>query len=87
MKFFGIISLVLALVSMGFFIPVLVEYVQTGLVPRFPTLIVCGFMMIAAIQSLFAGLTLQTMVQKNRQDFEMSLISARERYMEKKIKK
>ena len=48
-------------------------YVRTHLVPNFPTLIVCGFTMIAAIQSFFAGLTLQTIQQKNRQDFEMSL--------------
>lgn len=73
MGFFGIISLILALVSVGFFIPVGVEYIATGLVPKFPTLILCGFTMIAAIQSLFAGMQLQTSVQKNRQDFEMSL--------------
>ena len=48
-------------------------YIKTHLVPNFPTLIVCGFTMIAAIQSFFAGLTLQTMQQKNRQDFEMNL--------------
>ncbi len=73
MGFFGGIALVLALVSLGFFIPVINEYIHTGLVPNFPTLIVCGFTMLAAIQSFFAGLTLQTMVQKNRQDFEMQL--------------
>lgn len=73
MGFFGIISLILALISIGFFIPVGVEYISTGLVPKFPTLILCGFTMIAAIQSLFAGMQLQTAVQKNRQDFEMNL--------------
>ena len=36
-------------------------------------MIVCGFVMIAAIQSLFAGLVLKTIYQKNRQDFEMEL--------------
>lgn len=71
--FFGIIAFILAAIAIGFFIPVMIEYINTGLVPNFPTLIVCGFTMIAAIQSLFAGLTLQTIVQKNRQDFEMNL--------------
>ena len=75
MGFFGFFALILALISIGFFIPVLVEYFRTGLVPNFPTLIVCGFTMIAAIQSFFAGLQLQTVVSKNRQDFEMQLIS------------
>ena len=71
--FFGIIALLMALISAGFFIPVLHTYFKTGLVPALPTLIVCGFTLIASIQSLFAGLTLQTMIQKNRQDFEMEL--------------
>ena len=61
------------MISIAFFIPIIAEYVKTGLVPDFPTLIMCGFTMIAAIQSFFAGLQLQNMVQKNRQDFEMNL--------------
>ena len=73
MGFFGIIALILALITIAFFIPVAVEYLDTGLVPKFPTLIICGFTMIAAIQSFFAGMQLQTAVQKNRQDFEMDL--------------
>lgn len=71
--FFGALALILAMISTIFFGPIFVEYIQTGLVPNFPTLIVCGFVMIAAIQSLFVGMQLQTMIQKNRQDFEMSL--------------
>lgn len=55
---------------MLFFIPVLMEYVATGLVLKFPTLIVCGFVMLAAIQSFFAGLILSNMAMKNRRDFE-----------------
>lgn len=73
MGFFGIIAAILAIVSVGFFIPVMTEFVQTGLVPKFPTLIVCCFIMVAAIQALFAGMQLQTIIQKNRQDFEMNL--------------
>ena len=72
--FFGTIAAVLAVVSIACFVPILIEYIETGLVPRFPTLIVCGFMMVAAIQSFFAGLQLETIVQKNRQDFEMELL-------------
>lgn len=73
MKFFGIVSGVLAVLSIAFFIPVLNEYFSTGLVSRIPTLVMCGFVMIAAIQSLFSGILLQTIYQKNRQDFEMQL--------------
>lgn len=71
--FFGAIAAVLMLLSAIFFIPVLQEYIYTGEVPNFPTLIVCGFAALASIQSFFAGMILQNMVQKNRQDFEMEL--------------
>lgn len=73
MNFFGLLSAVLAALSVGFMIPVIVHYTKTGLVPHFPTLIVCGFAMLAAMQSFFSGLILKTMGQKNRQDFEMEL--------------
>ena len=80
--FFGWIALVLAALSTGFMIPVLHTYFVTGYVPNFPTLIVCGFTMLAAIHALFTGLQLQTMVQKNRQDFEMQLIRLQDRLQE-----
>ncbi len=73
MAFFGLLSFVLMILALLFFAPVMVTYLQTGLVPNFPTLIVCGFVVMTAIQSLFAGLILQTIYQKNRQDFEMQL--------------
>lgn len=76
MRYFSGISLILAALSILFFCPVLVEYLRSGVVARFPTLIVCGFTMAAALQSLFTGLTLQTILQKNRQDFEMHLHEA-----------
>lgn len=73
MGFFGVIAFMMALLSAMFFIPVLLEFTKTGKVPNFPTLIMCGFTMIAAIQSFFAGMVLQTILQKNRQDFEINL--------------
>ena len=73
MAFFGIIFILLVLVATLFLIPVLMEYAKTGLVPNFPTLIVCGFVYLAAIQSFFAGLILKTLRQKDKQDFEQQL--------------
>ena len=46
------------------------EYLRTGLVARFPTLIVCGFVLMAAIQSFFAGMILSNMARNDRRDFE-----------------
>lgn len=73
MAFFGIIAALLMLLAVVFFVPVMITYASTGLVPNFPTLIMCGFVALAAIQSFFSGLILQTIYQKNRQDFEMQL--------------
>lgn len=71
--FFGLISLFLVCLSLGFFVPVLIEFIETGLVRKFPTLIVCGFAALAAIQSFFSGLILQNIVQRDRKNFEMDL--------------
>ena len=71
--FFGALSAVLSAVSMAFFIPIMVTYFQTGLVLKIPTLIVCMFVMVAAIQSFFSGQIMQMIYMKNRQDFEIRL--------------
>ena len=78
MVFFGIIALLLTVLALVMFLPVFTEYFHTGLVPRFPTLIVSGFVMIAAIQAFFSGLVLETINRKNRQDFELELIRVQE---------
>ena len=81
--FFGIIALVLVVIAGLLFFPVLSEYLHTGLVRRFPTLIVSGFIAIGAIQSFFSGLILETLHEKDRHDFEMELLSIRDRYCHK----
>ena len=81
--FFGIIALVLVVIAGLLFFPVLSEYLHTGLVRRFPTLIVSGFVAIGAIQSFFSGLILETLHEKDRHDFEMELLSIRDRYCHK----
>lgn len=71
--FFGMLALILMLIAVAFFIPVGIEFVETGLVPKIPTLIVCGFAALAAIQSFFAGLILHNLGMKDRRDFEFRL--------------
>jgi glycosyltransferase involved in cell wall biosynthesis len=79
-SFFSLLSVVLVLLGVGFLIPVIADYIETGLVPKFPTLIVCCFVLVAALQSFFAGLVLQSIEQKNKQDFEMQLLAVRDRF-------
>lgn len=74
LHFFSGLCLLLASAAALFMIPVLTEYLQTGEVPRFPTLIVCGFMVLAGIQSFFAGMILEVLAAKDRRDFEYRLM-------------
>ena len=67
------IVLILALLSVVLFVPVFVEYMQTGLVPRFPTLIVSGFSMLAAILAFSCGLILDTHAKNNRKHMEVQM--------------
>ncbi|MDD2980162.1 MAG: glycosyltransferase family 2 protein [Hespellia sp.] len=73
MIFFSVISLVCILISALFFVPVFVEYVQTGLVLRFPTLIVSGVMFTIAILLWICGIILQVVVKKHKQLYEILL--------------
>lgn len=80
--FFGLIALVLTLLSVGFMIPVLAEFFRTGLVPRFPTLIVCGVTMLAALLLFISGLILSTLQEKDKRDFEYQLQQVSNQYRE-----
>ena len=80
LAFFSMTAVVLTILSVIFVIPVLIDYIHTGLVLRFPTLIVCGFVFLAAIQSFFAGLILHNIAQKNRVDTELHLNALHKEY-------
>lgn len=82
LAYFGILAMILAILGIGFFVPVFASFIKTGQVLKFPTLIVCGFAILGAIQSFFAGMILQNMLQKNRQDFEMELMRIQDHYNE-----
>lgn len=82
LAFFSVLSAILVILATAFFIPILVTFIKIGEVPNFPTLIVCGFVVMAALLSFFAGMILQTIQQKNRQDFEFQLHSVKKWYSE-----
>ena len=69
--FFSWISSFLILVSLLILLPVFIEYLQTGLVPRFPTLIVCGFIILFAILLWMCGLILQVLLIRHRQLYQL----------------
>ena len=78
LSFFAIIAAFLAILSVGFLLPVLQEYFVTGLVSRFPTLIVCGLTMIAALLTFMAGVLLDSQLSKDKRDFEFQLQMVRQ---------
>ena len=71
--FFNIISVMLGLISLLFIVPVFQEYFETGLVLRFPTLIVGGFIMLSALLSFICGVILDVIVKKHKQLYEIIL--------------
>ncbi len=75
--FFSLLSLLFLIISFAFGIPVFAEYFKTGLVPRYPTLIFSGFMLMIAIILFACGLILEVVVKKNRQLFELILINTK----------
>ena len=75
--FFGIISFIFLVMSLCFGIPVFVEYFKTGLVPRIPTLIFSGFMLIISMLMFICGIILEVVVKKHRQLFELLLIKTK----------
>ena len=73
--FFSLLSLLFLIISVGFGIPVFAEYFKTGLVPRYPTLIFSGFMLMIALVLFACGVVLEVVVKKHRQLFELMLIN------------
>ena len=76
-QFFGLLAAVLALVALAFLAPVLGWYFATGLVPRFPTLIVCCVVLVAALLLFIAGVILSSLLAKDSRDFEFQLQTVR----------
>lgn len=75
MFFFSMIALILMIIDIAVFIPaVWLPYISSGLVENFPTLIVCGFIAIAALLSFFNGTILDAIRQKERREFEFRLM-------------
>lgn len=75
--FFSCIALLLWLTGGLLFIPVLIEYFNTGLVARFPTLIVAGVFATMGLLMWVAGIVLQVIVKKHRQLYELILNNIR----------
>lgn len=73
LQFFSLLAGMLMLIAAVLFAPVMAEYLRTGLVPRIPTLVVSGFVMLGALLAAVCGLILDTEAKNAKQDFEHKL--------------
>lgn len=76
-EFFNIISVICLIISLILGIPVVTEYFKTGLVPRFPSLIVSGIALLVSLLLCITGIILQVIVKKHKQLYELYLNSLR----------
>lgn len=83
-SFFNVVSLVLLFIGIIFLIPVIIDYVSTGLVPKFPTFIASCIFLLMSIQSFFGGLILDNMNKIDRRNFELNYIAFSDRENELK---
>ena len=73
LAFFTTVAAILTVIAAVLFVPVFWEYLETGLVARFPTLIVAGFIFLGGLLTFCCGLILDTVIKKDRQNFELWL--------------
>ena len=71
--FFNIISIIVLILSLILGLPVVLEYFKTGVVPRFPTLIVSSMLLVLAFLFGMVGIILQVIVKKHKQLYELYL--------------
>ena len=74
LRFFSLIAAMLLIISAVLVIPVLIEYFQTGLVPRFPTLIVSGFIAMLAMMLWVGGVILEVISRNHWKQYELMLM-------------
>lgn len=71
MLFFSLVSLILMIVALILFFPIAVEYLNTSLVPRLPTAVLCSALVICSIVSFGCGLILECQAKKHAQVLEL----------------
>ena len=71
--FFGFISLIFFIIAMIFGTSVVIEYYETGLVPRFPTLIVASIFLVISLLLWITGIILKVIVKKQKETYEIMM--------------
>lgn len=80
LQFFLTVSVLLAMLSLGLAWPILIEYIETGLVPRFPTAILATGIMVLAFMSMGVGLILDTVSRGRKEMKRIAYLSVSNRW-------
>jgi len=83
--FFSIVALLLIVISGAFFVPILLNFLETGMVAKFPTLIVITTLAIVAIISFFCGVILEVLKKQHKHNFERNLNLLNEIWRHEKV--
>ena len=75
LRFYGALGTALAVLSLVLAFPLLLTWLETGMVPRFPTAILCSAIMISAFLSVTAGLVLDTVTHGRREVKRLAYLS------------
>lgn len=73
LKFFSLVALLFAIVGLALGVPVVVEFMDTGLVPRLPTAVLAAALMFLCALSLATGLVLDTVAKVDRKQWELAV--------------
>ena len=75
LKFFSLVALLFAVIGLALGMPIVVEYFQTGLVPRFPTAILAASFMFLCSLSLATGFILDSVAKVEKKQWEVNVYS------------
>ena len=81
---FSWVSFVLCFIGLLVGVPVIVEFIQTGLVPKMPSALLAVAFVVAGLLSFSCGLILDTVVKGNRKEYELTVMQAYEKYNERR---
>ena len=73
LKFFSLVALLFAIIGLALGIPIIVEYFQTGLVPRFPTVLLAASFMFLCGLSLATGFILDSVAKVEKKQWEVNV--------------
>lgn len=79
-SFFTWLAILFAIIGTVFLVPVMIDYIKSGLVPKLPSFIASVFFYLCAIQSFFGGLLLDTFAKKSKDDFEIKCNEYADKY-------